>query len=200
MYSSEKQLTPEQANDVEWLAFCYVADEMSADERARFESRLSSDQAAREAVATAVELTQTIAAAEPIEQTVELAPRRFDRVVFWQRATWIATTTAACLAVVLGYQLVSQVLQQGDRAAGFAGQKEAGDGEADELAQAWLEAGDDESLDDSSADQAPPQAATETAGGDELVGIFEADDVEAPDWMLAAVNGLSAEAMDKREQ
>jgi len=41
---------------LQWLAFCYVADELTATERADFESRLSTDLEAQEALVSAVEL------------------------------------------------------------------------------------------------------------------------------------------------
>jgi hypothetical protein len=41
-------------DELEWLAFCYVNDELRADEQAQFESRLLEDQTAREAVEVAV--------------------------------------------------------------------------------------------------------------------------------------------------
>jgi len=53
----------ESDNNLEWLAFCYVADELDADERQQFEQRLSEDQSARDAVANAVSLSQFVYAA-----------------------------------------------------------------------------------------------------------------------------------------
>ena len=41
---------------LQWLAFCYVADELTTRERADFESRLSTDLEAQEALASVVEL------------------------------------------------------------------------------------------------------------------------------------------------
>lgn len=51
-------------NDLDWLAFCYAAGDLDVAEAEQFEARLADDQAAREALARAVELTQTVAAAE----------------------------------------------------------------------------------------------------------------------------------------
>jgi len=41
---------------LQWLAFCYVADELTTSQRAEFESRLATDLQAQEALASAVEL------------------------------------------------------------------------------------------------------------------------------------------------
>lgn len=45
---------------LQWLAFCYVADELTASERADFESQLSTELKAQEALASAVELSYGI--------------------------------------------------------------------------------------------------------------------------------------------
>ncbi len=57
-------------SDRDWLAFRYIAGELSAEEVAAFELELETSQPAREAVAHAVELSQTVAIAE--SQQVEL--------------------------------------------------------------------------------------------------------------------------------
>src|SRR5437016_14511109 len=57
-------MTPDHNNDLDWLAFCCAAGELDADQTEQFEARLADDQAAREALARAVELTQIVAAAE----------------------------------------------------------------------------------------------------------------------------------------
>jgi hypothetical protein len=54
--------------DVSWDAFCYVAGEMSADDRRNFEIRLQDDQIAREAVANEVSSCQLIDAAIATDQ------------------------------------------------------------------------------------------------------------------------------------
>jgi len=55
---------PNCPNELDWLAFCYAAGELDASEAEAFEARLAEEQPLREALARAVELTQTIAAAE----------------------------------------------------------------------------------------------------------------------------------------
>jgi hypothetical protein len=50
----------ENLNDLDWLAFCYIADELSGEEREQFELRLGRDQNAREAVVAAMENAQRL--------------------------------------------------------------------------------------------------------------------------------------------
>lgn len=49
-----------QCDRLQWLAFCYVADELTAEERADFENQLSTDLKAQEALASVVELSSGI--------------------------------------------------------------------------------------------------------------------------------------------
>jgi hypothetical protein len=200
MHSNEPELTTEQSNDVEWLAFCYVANEMPVDQRDRFEERLANDQAAREAVATAVDLTQTIAGIESVEHSIQVATPPSRGAQVWQRATWIATAVAACLAIVLGYQLVSHVLSNGNGQPGGVAEEDLDSGsDSSELAQAWVEASDDSSellLVEASTDNSNGEALEDSAFSDSIV---EPETVETPDWMMAAVSGMSGESSEVRE-
>ena len=49
--------------NLEWIAFCYIADEMTASEKSAFEMRLENDEQAQQAVVAAMEQSQTIFAA-----------------------------------------------------------------------------------------------------------------------------------------
>jgi len=101
----------EKPDDLDWLAFCYIADELSRDEAGAFEARLADDQQAREAVARAVELTRAIAAAGA-ERRKRPAPasraagvwRRMGLAGRLGRLAWAAAAAAACLAAVSVYQ------------------------------------------------------------------------------------------------
>ena len=93
--------SPEKA-ELAWSAFRYIAGEMPADEQARFEEQLATNQQAREAVALAVELTHGVAAM-PERPTVVAPSRRKRRVRV--RLAWAAAAAAAvCAAFVLGRQ------------------------------------------------------------------------------------------------
>lgn len=55
----ENQISPDQ-EELNWLAFCYIAEELDEPARTNFENRLEHDQAAREAVANAMAQAQFI--------------------------------------------------------------------------------------------------------------------------------------------
>jgi ferric-dicitrate binding protein FerR (iron transport regulator) len=83
--------------DLDLLAFRYIADEMTGAEAESFEQRLAADQAACEAVAHAVELAQAVASAPadviPLPAT-HSSPRH------WLRpARWVAAAAAIAFGV-----------------------------------------------------------------------------------------------------
>jgi len=87
-------------NELDWLAFCYAAGEFDAAEAEAFEARLAEEQPAREALARAVELTQTVAAAEAQcgDFVVPAARAKTD----WNsRLSWMAIGGLASLLLAL---------------------------------------------------------------------------------------------------
>ena len=177
--------SPEKA-ELAWSAFRYIADEMSADEQARFEEQLATSQQAREAVALAVELTHGIAAAPERPTVVPSRRKRRVRV----RLAWAAAAAAAvCAAFVLGRQSgeprepiaapVSQPVAERSTPADDAGV-------AAELVSFWVRAdAADAELSSSSANSgreliavASPESGADPLGESSLDG---------PGWMWAAV-------------
>jgi hypothetical protein len=98
-------------DSLDWLAFRYIAGEMTVAESTVFEERLGSDQAAREAVAAAVELVGALAACDPADLVkVEIGTSGADRVDLagpsstvrpsWRvMASWVVGGAIACLAL-----------------------------------------------------------------------------------------------------
>jgi hypothetical protein len=136
----------EMPDDLDWLAFCYIADELSPDEADGFETRLADDQEAREAVARAVHLTRALAAAgaEGRKRTTPASPvsgawRRLGLAGRLGRLAWAAAATAACLAVVLAYQYGRDAAPTAGSARGGPGEEEVGtpNGCSEELALLW---------------------------------------------------------------
>lgn len=107
MQTTDDQRT---TSDLDWLAFCYVANELSADERASFESRLADDQSACEAVARAVELVQAVALAETCERERPMPASITRRTTWPRRLAWMSVGASAALVLVaaaLGWQSIS---------------------------------------------------------------------------------------------
>jgi hypothetical protein len=93
-------------DDLLWTAYRYSAGELSAAESLRFEEQLATDQAAREALASAVALSETVCAIER-----EVAPSRpivmpatTTRRSWLQPAGWVTVAAAACLALTFAWR------------------------------------------------------------------------------------------------
>src|SRR5437762_2365346 len=88
-------------NELDWQAFCYLSGELNVVELQQFEARLADDQAAREALAAAVELAHAVAAAES-QADIAVVPV-ICRAPDWQtRVSWMAVggLAAALLAIL----------------------------------------------------------------------------------------------------
>jgi hypothetical protein len=202
----------EKPDDLDWLAFCYIADELSRDEVDAFEARLADDQQAREAVARAVELTRAIAVAgagsrkrtEPASR-VAGAWRRLGLAGRIGRLAWAAAAAAACLAAVLAYQHYrSNTPMAGPpQEVPGAGEIETPGSRPRELALLWSRTREELAalqLDGWAADlpgegeapdeQAPFPAEDQVPGEDQLDEDPLAANVP-PSWMLAAVRAGS---------
>ncbi len=89
-----------------WLAFEYVAGELSHDSAMAFEARLEHDQSAREAVAAAVDLVASVSSVEcklpagPGQLTP--ASKDWSQSSVWTvPAGWLAVGAAACIGLML---------------------------------------------------------------------------------------------------
>ncbi len=92
-------------SDLSWTAFRYVAGETSSAEADAFEARLADDQAAREAVAAAVELSGAIALLDPVAAFPSRPRKRGSRAM-----VWVATGIAAGLMLGFGFDYLSSRL------------------------------------------------------------------------------------------
>lgn len=102
-------VSPAEPADLDWLAFCYVADELDATEQQAFEERLAQDPHACQAVARAVALARAIDQASALEENAVppipvAAPPRRPWHPFW---TSISSVAAAAMLVVSGWWMLS---------------------------------------------------------------------------------------------
>ncbi len=99
--------------DLSWLAFCYVADELDSQQRGLFEIRLATDQTARDAVVRAHELADCVVAVSgPVGESANCLPGIPTASVLAADATavggWmprvigVAMGTAVCFLLVVG--------------------------------------------------------------------------------------------------
>lgn len=150
--------------ELAWLASCYVAGELSVGETAAFEARLETDVAACGAVARAMELNLAIAAAFDLEAS-QPGARPIQATVAPTRWSGVAMTTLAASAVAAA-SIALMVGTSGSRTNEIARK----DG-ADRIVAAW----------------ASGEAARNNADDDDLLDVTHDDDLDPPDWMLAAL-------------
>jgi hypothetical protein len=170
-------------DDLHWLAFRYVCGELSADEETAFECRLAEDQAAREAVAAAVELQQAIrVASEPSGR--RLAVRRF---------VWGAAAASILLAVGVWWLAAGRFPFGTDAPSPQPGENVAGDaGAARDLALNWA----DLQRQPGAEDVAVPEP---FVGKDDLpMGEGLGNDVAVPQWMVIALSDEARTTKRKR--
>lgn len=150
--------------DREWLAFRYIAGELSGDELVAFEAELETSQVAREAVARAVDLSQAIAIAESHQvELVESASRIAGRKSWIYGIGWIgAGAAAASVAGAVWWNM------QGTKTG------------KSELAKIWIER---------RADEPTPPIIDEPAEPGPVLNSSEPE--IAPSWMTAGVISLS---------
>jgi len=168
-------------NELDWLAFCYAAGELTEPEATAFELQLADDQAAREALARAVELTQVVATAESLEPVVALHSQSSSLT---KRLAWMAIGSAASLLVALLWS---------GAGSWFSGKSIAA-ADQSRLADAWSQMRQE--LADSDSDLWYPKP-----NDDQPESLADPGDVDplnsvAPSWMTAAVEGYPNEPSD----
>jgi anti-sigma factor RsiW len=188
-------------DELDFLAFRYISDELSDDERAAFELRLVEDQAAREAVARSVELSQAmLAAIESLEpksadlQLAGLAPREASFPSWYTRIAWMTAGAAACLVGLIGYQFYLKQPIAGPAPTSTTA-------EVARLADAWSDA--QESLRvarDAAAESVEADRASEELVSQEGAPPALGDMSETPSWMLAAVGAEPTDEGDDTEK
>jgi len=172
-------------DQLNWLAFRFVANELDATEASEFESLLVTDQAAREAVARAVEETTQIRQALAGAAVVAAASQRSN----WRRKTNRVTIVAvgSCLTLLLAVCLVRSPLSITGGVAYQVDESDFSNSPA-QLAYAWAEAR-------GGATELQPATNPVLADSLDVVLIAAVDsDFEqslvTPSWMLAALEKM----------
>ena len=201
-------------SDLDWIALQYILDELEPEQKAVFEQQMADDQQAREALAGAVELVQTLSIAgrfpvrpASLHNSPATTRPRGRTALRWALAT---VTLAGCLAVfVLGNHLIqtdsntSTPITSMDVPNGSNGVQDASSWPS-HLAFAWIETANqwttnENATNDSTANEwiTPNESFSDSdfLGPDEAEESFtdsddHSDDL-APAWMIAAVSGLA---------
>lgn len=160
-------------DELDFLAFQYVGDELTEDARHAFETRLLNDQAAREAVAGAVEVT--LATREAFAEDEVLVAVRDDMRSGKARGWWSVALATCALS---GLVLLSWSMQ--------AGKRPATPGVGSDLAIAWSEA----------RSEWPTSALTDEQLPEEPVPLTDDNELALPTWLIAAVTEANTEVSE----
>jgi hypothetical protein len=209
-------MVTEEHADLDWLAFRYVAGEMPAAECELFEQRLALEQAAREAVAAAVELTAAIAhsadvlaaAAPECAAALETAPA-VERVANPSAAPRTSPRPRGrrlaelkIPAVVAAGLLLAASSWLGSKRAGHAPRQpdmaRTSPENFDRLASIWANR-----LPESDDWRGDSLRAAASLAGDSTVSRSDSEEAEpddvVPDWLLAAVSVRRPDGQDPAE-
>jgi anti-sigma factor RsiW len=190
-------MSKHQDKETDWLAFQYVADELSGAERADFESRLEWDEAAQRSLGSMVELTLAIAATEPSAvgsgtepvaavTRSEPAPCLHTGQKANRKIVWLAGCLAAS-AVVL---IAALVAMQSRWLPSQVATNQVPDDDWQRLAMIWSETRSELSVGDEWPTEAEPQMeslASAPSPADEAADEWTIS--ETPPWVWAGVIG-----------
>jgi hypothetical protein len=166
-------------NELDWLAFCYVADELDAEARAKFEQRLAVDPAACEAVAAAIETSQLVfQAVETGMETKAIAVRPESRRSPAHSAhVWLLNPrlvfAASILLTLLAIGWAIRINLSNNQIAGLP---------ADDLAITWVDSLTENDAPDASGDDEPdnrlPDAINLTADEFTIGNVLDNDPLD----------------------
>lgn len=185
-------------NDLDWLAFCYATGEANEQQAAQFEDLLATSQAAREALARAVQLSEVICQAEAVAgrasvqglPTPALKPRRELKFAGGMLVPLFSAATA--MALLLG----AYWLRNGNSLFEL-GKMGPGNSPTDttQLASAWIEHSSNafDLYGSTTSDELDLGGESATPSSDDLASN------NPPSWMTAGLASLAGEALDLDE-
>lgn len=186
-----------QREDLDWLAFRYVAAELSPGESREFERRLEQDQQAREAVGRVVEVTCAVRSLDG-DAAPLVAPVRRLRPWHHRRGVRLAAGLALGLAIALLIWGPPRDEQAGQRNGSLAGVPQPA-----ELALVWSHARTElNSPEDEDATGwhwlAPANRETDASMFVDRQAAVEQAAVDTPEWMVSAVVAMESEREDQK--
>lgn len=182
-------------SDLEWLAFQYLSDELTSQQRGEFEEVVSTDPAAAEALQAMVAVTHELLMAGelPADQpslVAESRPARktnADSAAPARTVRWLAALAAGLLLLVGGSQLLAP--KSGDS----KGVNEDAHADGDQMAEFWASSFEDELTlpNDRDESQASTAGEAEFATGAATEETSESDAAEEG-WLYSALVSLES--------
>ena len=184
-----------QRDDLDWLAFRYLAAELSSGESREFERRLEQDQEAREAVGRLVEVTCVVRALD-WDAAPLVTPAGHRRPWYRRRGVQVAAGLALGLALALSVFWPHSSDQTGRQNGSLAGVVPPA-----ELALVWSHAR--AVLTEHPEDEEPGwrwQAPADREADPSMNSEFTDGEaaLDAPEWMVSAVVAMESEGVDQQ--
>lgn len=183
MNNSPDNLDADQTSDLEWLAFQYVANELSEQECLQFEALLAEKQSAREALAHATQLVAGLKSITPqsVAQETVAAAQQLVATSTTRWAFWGLLTTAA--AVVLLVPSLFKSTGTTDTPTIPTAQTEPSTEDAEYLLSLWAESSQESNV------ALTSNMNTETVEfSDQQNVLADNQSLEVPDWLYTAVS------------
>jgi hypothetical protein len=183
MNNSPDNLDADQTGDLEWLAFQYVANELSEQECLQFEALLAEKQSAREALAHATQLVAGLKSITPqsVAQETVAAAQQPVATSTTRWAFWGLLTTAA--AVVLLVPSLFKSTGTTDTPTIPTAQTEPSTEDAEYLLSLWAESSQESNV------ALTSNMNTETVEfSDQQNVLADNQSLEVPDWLYTAVS------------
>lgn len=183
MNNSPDNLNADQTSDLEWLAFQYVANELSEQECLQFEALLAEKQSAREALAHATQLVAGLKSITPqsVAQETVAAAQQPVATSTTRWAFWGLLTTAA--AVVLLVPSLFKSTGTTDTPTISTAQTEPSTEDAEYLLSLWAESSQESNV------ALTSNMNTETVEfSDQQNVLADNQSLEVPDWLYTAVS------------
>ena len=183
MNNSPDNLDADQTSDLEWLAFQYVANELSEQECLQFESLLAEKQSAREALAHATQLVAGLKSIAPqsVAQATVASAQQPETTTTTRWAFWGLLTTAA--AIVLLVPSLFKSTGTTDNPTIPTAQTEPSTEDAEYLLSLWAESSQESNI------ALTSNMNTETVEfSDQQNVLADNQSLEVPDWLYTAVS------------
>ena len=168
-------------SDLDWMAFCYIADELSGEQLTQFESRLEDDPEARDAVSRMMELSTSVfeSGFTPTSQRADVQNQQSNSLStpVNSKLNWVIGLAAALL---LGVGLAAWITNWEQGSTDIAAQSHD-----EELAIAWADAVQDVEFFETN------ESTDSQFSNSEIV-----EEIDEEDWMFVAIAELEGETAE----
>ena len=176
------QTTPESDqpadNDLNWIAFQYLTNELSAADSLQFESLLAEKQSAREALAQATRLVAGLHAIESVPATVVPQPQP---VAHHRSLKWVVISCSIAAMLFLAISLLPETPVPQTELVSSSGLNDASEEDLEHLLNLWSESAEENQFLSQNTVTEPIDSL------DQQTTLAENHSLEIPDWLYTAV-------------